>query len=254
MILFVVLALPSPPDDKNVSLDDERLQDAIPKGLQKVELDLDDALFLEFEEEEPPPAQPQPEDEDAASAATEDADKEHTRRHGLPLWKKKSFLALLGLALLGIAASVFWLLKMPETGSETAQNASTPKKNAPAQTKPPTPIDGVQGQGGAGSGHARRRTYSFQPFVVEYVHENQTRFLTCQLSVPGTPGSLTQEMDAKTTPIRDGIFRFLKKTGVTDLSDPENEKRFKNELLAVINTFLENGQASDILIEGYVVK
>ncbi len=170
MILLVLLALPSPPDDKNVSLDDERLQDAIPKGLQKVELDLDDALFLEFEEEEPPPAQPQPEDEDAAPAVAEGADKEHTRRHGLPLWKRKSFLGLLVLALLVVAASVFWLLKMPVTDPETAQNASTPKKTASAQTKPPTPIDGVQGQGGAGSGHARRRPYSFQPFVVEYVH------------------------------------------------------------------------------------
>ena len=50
MILLILLAQPSPPGDANVALDDERLQDVVPKGLQKVELDLDDALFLEFEE------------------------------------------------------------------------------------------------------------------------------------------------------------------------------------------------------------
>jgi flagellar protein FliL len=52
MTLLILLAQTPPAGDGKVAIDDERLQDGVPKGLQKVELDLDDALFLEFEEKE----------------------------------------------------------------------------------------------------------------------------------------------------------------------------------------------------------
>ena len=68
MILPLLFAQTSPDGESNVTLDDERLQEGVPKGLQKVELDLDDALFLlEFEEKEEEP-EPEPEPEPEAPA------------------------------------------------------------------------------------------------------------------------------------------------------------------------------------------
>jgi flagellar protein FliL len=86
MILFILLAQISPEGDKNVALDDERLQDSVPKGLQKVELDLDDALFLEFEEKEeeaeatPVESLPEPEEAAPPSEQPEAPDQEKTQK------------------------------------------------------------------------------------------------------------------------------------------------------------------------------
>jgi flagellar FliL protein len=249
MILPVLLAQPSPSDDSNVNLDDERLQDEIPKGLQKVELDLDDALFLEFEEEEPPPQDASVEAEEVP-ASTAEEDKKRALRHGLPIWKRPSFLGLAMLLLLVVAASIFWLLSGSGPESENA-SIEQPKKIAPAPSvKPPASVAGSGQEGGGGA----RKTYAFQPFLVEHRRGERPQFLTVSFSIPGAPSSLVREMNTKNKVLRDAIFRFLQKEELIDPSNPDQENKFKTDLLAALNSALENGQVTDILIEGYVVK
>lgn len=243
MILPVLLALPSPSDDKNVSLDDERLQDAVPKGLQKVELDLDDALFLEFEEESPPADVP-PEPSPTASTASQEKTEGRERDHVAPLWKKLSLGAALFVVVFLVAAVAVWLFRKPEPKINT--RPAQPSAAAPPVAPPPVHETKTE--------LASRRTYFFDPFVVEYTRNDRIYFLTCRIYVPGAPNVLAREMDSKTAVLRDAIFRYLKSAELGFLTNPENEKKFKEDLLAVMNKSLNNGQATEILVEGYVVK
>ena len=96
MILPVLLAQPSSPEDSKVNLDRGGLREDIPRGLQKVELDLDDALFLEFEDKEEPAPQSLP-----APQEEEETVQPVTR----PFWKNPKVLIAVGVLLLAGAGS-----------------------------------------------------------------------------------------------------------------------------------------------------
>lgn len=249
MILPVLFAQPAPLDDANVNLDDERLQDELPKGLQKVELDLDDALFLEFEEEQPPQEEDQsvPAAPPAESVAMEEDQK---RSQAPPIWKKLSVVAIALVVMIALAAGVLWFLKpKPQPHAKATpptSTASTPTPHVPEPSSLSTREPKTE--------TLSRRTYVFDPFVVEYAQGERSYLLAYQIYVPGVPSSLSREMEAKTAMLRDEVFRYLKNSAPGVPANPENEKKFKSDLLAVINKGLQNGQASEILVEGRVVK
>ncbi len=245
MIPLVLLALPAPPDDKNVNLDDERLQDAIPKGLQKVELDLDDALFLEFEEEQAPPEAAPPAEASPGSMEQEVGQK---REHALPAWKKTPFWGILLIAVL-MAAGAFWFFK-PKPAPQNHVKSTPSAASTPAAHAPTPPLTPREPKAEALS----RRTYVFDPFVIEHARGGHIYFLTYRIYIPGAPSILVREMEAKTTALRDDVFRYLKRTEPVILTNPENDRKFKEDLLAVINKSLKNGQISEVLIEGHVVR
>lgn len=253
MILPLCFALPTPPDGNNVNLDDERLQGDIPKGLQKVELDLDDALFLEFEEEEAIPEESEPISEEGAASFEDEKPDAHERRHGLPPWKQVSFLGVILLGVIIGTGLFFWFFTLPES-SPKATEKSVATSQQLSSKRNQTSMMGGGGHGGGSAVSSARKTYSFQPFVIEYPNADRIHFLTLQFSIPGVPGSLSLELDSKSARIRDGVFHYLKKYEYLDLTDQNNEKKFKAELLAVINNNLATGKVTDIVIEGYVVK
>ena len=246
MTLLVLLAMPLPDGDTNVALDDERLQDDVPKGLQKVELDLDDALFLEFEEkeEEPPPPEPEPEPEPETAALV-------PQEKAPSVFARKKFL-ILGIAaalclVLGAGGAYFFLksgvedtppVEQAESPHPPAEQPETPTHEAAApQVVPPTLV-----------------THTLEKFQVEYVVANQIRFLSCSLSIPGVTEITRLEMQVKSVFIRDGIYRYLKNTPLSFLDNPNNSDKLKNDLAAVINQHLRSGSVSQIMIEEYVVR
>ena len=251
MILFILLAQPSREGAANVTLDDERLQDAVPKGLQKVELDLDDALFLEFEEKEetPPPPPELPEPETPAIAPQAEVPAKGIRKK-LWIFGVAAILCLL----LGGGGTYFFmkssLEKAEEAGdqatgapqSQTASPESAPAgENAtpgpPAQAEPGTSI-----------------TYALEKFQVEYAQDNQLRLLTCRLSIPGVTEIMRLELQTKSVLVRDGVYRFLKNSSLSSLNNTDNAEKRKGDLVAVINRHLKSGQVSEIILEEYVVK
>lgn len=253
MILFILLAQPSPEGGSNVALDDERLQESVPKGLQKVELDLDDALFLEFEEkEEPAPTPAEPALEPEEKPVVPHADTSAKRR-----WPKPSKLWIFGIAaalclLLGAGAGYFFMKsgqEKPEEASkaenisqsQTPSSESKPEVNATVEL--PTPAK-----------PALEYTYSLEQFQVEYVLNDQIRFLTCRFSIKGVSEILRYELQQNSLFIRDGVYRYLKNSPLSFLDNPENSDRLKSDLVTVVNKFLKSGQVSEILLEEYVVK
>lgn len=242
MTLLILLALPSPDRDTNVALDDERLQDNVPKGLQKVELDLDDALFLEFEEKEPPPAaaavhaEPEPE-----PIAEEPAPPTGTPTPARPGRKKLLFFGLAAALCLFLGAGGAYYFM--STGLQPAADQMHPAQNQTAA-----------GKDDSASAPMQTATYPFDRFQVEYVDDNQIRFLTCRFSIPSANATLRLELDNKNIIIRDAVYRYLKGAPLTFLSDQGNVEQFKTDVAAVINRHLGNGRVTTIHLQEYVVK
>lgn len=253
MILLILLAQPSPPGDANVALDDERLQDVVPKGLQKVELDLDDALFLEFEEKEevlvqtPAEALPEPEETPLAPEISTSPAK--------PVRKKMWILGIAaGMCLLLGAGGAYFFMKsgttQPEedakTTQESLQNQTTAAQTAPEQNATPgTPATAMP---------EKIYTYSLEQFQVEYVQNDQIRFLTCRFSIPGASEIMRLELQTKSLVIRDAVYRYLKNSSLSFLDNPQNSEKLKSDLATVVNQHLQSGKVSEILLETYVVK
>lgn len=237
MILFVLLAQPSSQGDTNVTLDDERLKDDVPKGLQKVELDLDDALFLEFEDKEEPATPPEPaEDVDPlASEAKHTADRAEEK----PIWQRAWFLGIIGiLFLLAGGIGTYVLTKAPvvvPSVTETAAPEPEPEETKPEETSHP------------------ERQFSLKPFVVEYQQGSKTRFLTYTFAIPYSNSILHHELETRTIHVRDAVYRQLKNSDLAFLDNPDNAEKVKNSTIAVINTVLQTGQISSIHIAEYVV-
>jgi flagellar FliL protein len=251
MILFILLAQPSREGAANVTLDDERLQDAVPKGLQKVELDLDDALFLEFEEKEetppPPPELPEPEAPPIVPQADVQA---KGARKKLWLFGIAAILCLL----LGGGGTYFFMKSTPDqTGKASDQATEAPQSQA-AQPEPATTGESASLESPSQAKPGASITYTLEKFQVEYTQDNQLRLLTCRLSIPGVTDIMRLELQTKSVFVRDGVYRYLKNSSLSFLGNPDNAEKLKGDLVAIINRHLKNGQVSEIILEEYVVK
>lgn len=253
MILLILLAQISPEGDKNVALDDERLEDSVPKGLQKVELDLDDALFLEFEEkEEEPEATPLeslPEPEEAVPPS---------EQIEAPAKKKRKKIWILGIAaglclLLGAGGSYYFMKSGPEALEEqtSTDQESTTEQHADQGS---APVEGHSPESAKTPPPEKIEAYSLERFQIEYNQDGKIRFLTCRFSIPDTTEIMRAEIQAKKLFIRDGIYRYLKNSPLLLLDTSQESEKLKTDLAAVINRILKSGQVSEILLEEYVVK
>lgn len=260
MILLILLAQPTSGDDSNVTLDDERLEDNVPKGLQKVELDLDDALFLEFEEPDEK-EEPEPTDlPDTPATAAEDEKKAKRPARWFaddaPLWQRWWVYVLIGLIclLLG-AAGVYFFLKlkfedMHQTQTSLNATAATAHSAGTAQSQ-------------TGNATAQKKTrstphtsYRFEQFQVEYQDQGHVRILRCRISISRIPQDLHDELLAQLLPVRDSIYLYLKKSSIAFLDSPENSDKLRADITTAINRHLTKGRIpeTELLFDEYVVQ
>lgn len=223
---------PGDPQNK-AKLDDSELSDELPKALQKVDLDLDDAPFLEDEKEEAAPAPP--------SAETAPPEPETVR----PWWKKPPALIGGGVLLVVILALLAWLLVFrkpppPPPAAEEAPAVEEPPAEMPAEEpkKPEVEI-----------------SVPFEPFLVETTDpKGRTHFLTIRFSLSTkSPGSEAEVKRGRIV-LRDAVYYYLKNKDLAFLSDTRNADTLKKDLLSVINQFLGDEQIDTLLIEEYLVK
>jgi flagellar protein FliL len=211
---------------------------APPRSAQKVDLDLDDAPFLEEEEE----VQPEPV-ADKPSASFE-ADK--TEKPAGKFDKKKLILigagALVLLVALGISAKLF-LFKSKGEPAPPKQEHSAPKEPAPVENatevKPEIPEIQVK----------------LEPFWVEQKDgKEEIRFLIVRMLLGTQDQAVAKELETKLLPTRNAIFYYLKNKDVQFLSDERNAEKMKTELLMVINQYISAGKFDTLMFEEYVVK
>jgi len=220
-------------EQTKAKLDDSELSDDLPKSLQKVDLDLDDAPFLE-DEEEPEPEAPAPSVEPETADETAPA----------PWWKKKKIVLPAGAGiLLVIAAAVYFLLFAEEEPPPPPPPPPVSQEEpAPEPAPPPEPV-------------APELTIVMDPFLVEVLDsKGQTRFLTVKFAAVTTNADLEKEMQANVVVLRDAIYYYLKNKNLTFLTDDKNGEILKKDVLSVVNQFLSSGQLENLQIEEYLVK
>ena len=222
-------------------LDDSELSDDLPKALQKVDLDLDDAPFLEDEPEEAPPAPETPttgEEQAAVDAAAKPS-------------RKKKFL-ILGLAVLllllgGGAAAYFLFLKKPAAPppppveAPHEEPAPPPVMPPPPPPEPPAPKPEI--------------VLTMDPFLIELTDpKGRSRFLTIRFSAATTEHSAELEFKRNTIVVRDAVYYYLKNKSLEFLTDKGNADALKKDVLSVINQFIGSQPLDNLIIEDYLVK
>ncbi len=197
--------------------------------LKKVELDLDDAPFLQAEE---PADAPVPRDADPP--ATSDAP------DAAPGGKRKKLLILgaaAGVLLLVAAAAVWWFV------------FRTPPPPPPEAPKPEVVV--VPSTPPAQS--APEIIKEFAPFVVPTQDaQDGTRFLVCKFSAIIRNEGTGREMDEHMLSLRDAIYYYLRSKESAFLMDAHNGPEIKKDLLGVLNDYMTQGKIEDILFESYL--
>ena len=198
--------------------------------LKKVELDLDDAPFLQAEE---PPAAPARRGDDVPAPpddAPEDAGK----------GKRKKLLIIgvaAGVVLLVAAAAVWWFV------------FRTPPPPPPEPPKPEVVV--VPSTPGAQT--PQDIVKEFALFVVPTQEaEGGTRFLVCKFSTIIKDPAVGREIDQRMLSLRDAIYYYLRSKDDAFLRDARNGQQIKGDLLGVLNDYMAQGKIEDILFESYL--
>lgn len=201
--------------------------DNSPAPVKKVELDLDDAPFLQADEKQPSPEEDKdnlPPVDDAADAAK----------------KRKKRLILIGIAaglLIIIFLAVWWFF---------FRTPPPPPPEAPKPdviVVPSTPANAEPGD----------IVREFAPFVVP-VQDSQgkTNFLVCKFSAITQDPKVNQEMQQRIVPLRDAIYFYLRGKNSDFLLDARNGADIKKDLISVFNDYLSQGKLEDIVFESYL--
>lgn len=229
MLLFMV------PDDssKPAGADDMLDTSETSRAAQKVDLDLDDAPFLD-EEEEVKQEEP-PKKEAISMEETEQA----------PPKRDKKKLIIIGVAALvlliglGVAAKMFFFKAKPK-----------PVEEPPAQEEP---LDNGTDDAKA---EIPETMFRLDPFWVEQkeAKDDEVRFLIVRILLGAKDPGAVKELQGKLLPARNAIFYYLKNKDVQFLADEANTEKLRKELLLVINQYVADTKFDTLLFEEYVVK
>lgn len=229
MLLFMV------PDDsgKPSGADDMLDTSETSRAAQKVDLDLDDAPFLDEEEEvkqEAPPKQEAVGTEEPAEA---------------PPKRDKKKLIIIGAAalvlLIGAGIAVRFLFFKPKPKPVEAPPAvEEPQDNGTEDAKAEIP----------------ETMYRLEPFWVEQkgAKEDEVRFLIVRMLLGAKDPGAVKELEGKLLPARNAIFYYLKNKDVQFLADEDNTEKLRKELLLVVNQYVADTKFDTLLFEEYVVK
>ena len=187
-------------------------------GQTKVELDLDDAPFLQVPEDDLPAEQ-----EDNAPAPPEEDESAARNRK-----KKKKLLIMAGagaalLLVLGAAGWWFFLRTPPPAPDIPAPEVIVVPSKPAVQVQP----DYIK---------------EFAPFLVPGVDaKGETRVLICKFSaLSKNPG------------LGNAMYYYLRSKSSDYLTDSRNGPAIKQDLTAVLNDYLTQGKIEDILFESYL--
>lgn len=202
-----------------------------PAPLKKVELDLDDAPFLQPEENDAGT-----EDIEKELPATTLDDEEKARR-------KKKLIMIIAAAAAGLIAvvcvAIWWFVfrTPPPPPPEAMKPEVIVVPSTPAET-PPADI-----------------VLDFAPFVIPVKNGGATTgFLVCKFAAITQNESIRQEVGRQLPQLRDAIYFYLRGKDSAFLLDARNGEAIKKDLLSVFNDYLSQGKLEDIVFESYLNK
>ena len=210
--------------------EDQEPEASVPKKSDKVELDLDDAPFLDDEDEaEEPEAAPVPQKEAPAPIKTAAEEPEKKSKKKLLLTAGAAFFLLCGIGL--------WLFLKQDTPPAPPP---APEKKEEENSEP--------------LAREEKRVIQLEPFFIEYRQDGKSRFLECALSLSSPNIIQNTELRKHFLEIRDALYFYLKNKDIFFLENKKNAQQFKKEILEVINQHISSMPVTDILIDKYLVR
>lgn len=201
----------------------------LPAQAKKVELDLDDAPFLQTEEKTPVPASVP----DDIADTEDDKEKASKRKRKILIFGGAGGVLLLAL---GIAAWWFFF------------NGPPPPPPAMVSKPEVVVVPTVPGD----SAHTEI-VREFAPFIIPFTDPNgQTGFLVCKFSAISSDEAVNQEVQQQLLPLRDAIYYYLRGKDNSFLLDARNGEKIRQDLLSVFNDYLSRGKLEDIVFESYL--
>ncbi|MFW6178190.1 MAG: flagellar basal body-associated FliL family protein, partial [Desulfohalobiaceae bacterium] len=218
-------------------LDNQEVDASASRAAQKVELDLDDAPFLDWEEDEEQPAQ-EPGQKGEAPEEESPEEEEQKPQPGPAWWKRKWLWFLSGAALVLVlaAASLWWFWQEDVSQEEGGPQAALQPEQIPAESE------------------QAKEKVSLEPFWVEHSQGDELRFLHLEFALALEHQDLAREVDRKIPALRDAVYHYLRKKELVFLADKENADQLKSELASLLNQYLSQGQVQEVLIQKYVVQ
>ena len=201
----------------------------------KVELDIEDAPFLqEPDEPKPPVKEPEP-------PAPQEKKPPALKGRLAALLADKKRLAIIG-------GGLVLVLLAPVVVSLVLGGKSAPPPQEPVRKL--VPDEPVRENTPAGP----KFLFKGEPFLIERRgSEGEIRFLRCRFSIPTDNPSLYGELQAKNIAVRDAIYYYLNNKPVTFLSDSTQTEVLKRDLISVINEHLTSEKIQELYIEDYLV-
>lgn len=205
------------------------------RATQKVDLDLDDAPFLEDEDEEEPVVM---EEETPLLAEEED---EGPKLGIKALLTNKMVLIFIGIILVLIAVIIFLVARDPEPTTQPEPEAV--EEVAPEPTPEPEVVE------------SPAILIRLDPFLIEQRDkDNNIRFLEIRVVISTSDEGLSRQFKQETYTVRNAVYYYLKNKDLQFLSDETNSEKLKKELLAIINQYMGFGQFDTLLFEQYLVR
>lgn len=198
-----------------------------PSQVKKVELDLDDAPFLQPDEKNMPM---QSHEAAVPDVPVDEAELARKRK------RKKIIIAAGIAAAIAIAVAVWWFFireEPPVAPGIEPEVIVVPSVPGPAEN---TDI-----------------VHTFKPFVVPVkTSDGKTDFLVCKFSAITKDPNITREVEQQNVALRDAIYYYLRSKDSAFLQDARNGEEIKKDLLSVFNDYLTQGKLEDILFESYL--
>ncbi|WP_320008903.1 flagellar basal body-associated FliL family protein [Maridesulfovibrio sp.] len=225
-------------DDDSESGEETQSSAPVSKAAQKVELDLDDAPFLEDEDEE----DDIPEEEPEELATLEQAPVQKKSKTKLFIFIGIGVIILL---LAAILVKLFFFDSPPPPKKDVAAEETMEEipMEIPEEAPPPPPEE---------PGVTLLRMDAF--WIEQKDKDNHTRFLVARFALTTTDERVVAEYGRKTLVLRDAVYFYLKNKDLQFLSDEKNVEKLKKDLLMVINQYIVAGEFEKILFEEYLVR
>lgn len=198
------------------------------KASQKVQLDIDDALFLNVVEED---ALPAPVEKDLALEAPPPPP--------LKFWQRRPVQISAGVLLLLVLAFAAYLYFM---------GAPPPP---PAAVDEPTIVVVPSPQSISGE---QEYQITFAPFMVEQRDSSTVHFLQTRLTAVTRSKGAADEAKEKMLVLRDAMFYYLRNKTHQFLVEPGSAPTIKQDLIDVVNGYLAKGKIDNFLFENYLLQ
>lgn len=220
---------------------------AVPPSMQgiKVELDIEDAPFLEEPEEEAPP-EPDPEPKRDAPPKVQEKKPSKVADILAALQAKKKLLIFAG-AGAGALLLVILLLVLFLGGEKAPPEPAPAPEPEPIHVVAPVPKleDAPEGP---------KFLYAMEPFLIERRgEEGEIRFLRCRFTIPTDNPQLYAEMMGKTIALRDSVYYYLINKPLVFLTDGQSSTAMKEDIASVINEHLATEKINSVFIEEYFI-